>query len=79
MTVSASFRVSELNSPVEFGALPYDRHFPFTAQGLILAVAGDVGICAGRKRFDDDAMQHGADSRASAIGIPRFPRIADPF
>ena len=36
-------------------------------------------ICSGGKRLDDDPVQHRADSGAPAVGIPRFPRIADPL
>jgi len=59
-----------LHAPVEFDALPQDRHLPFAAQGCVLAVAGDVGVGAGRQRLDQDPVQHGADGGAPAVGAP---------
>jgi len=59
--------------------LPQDCHFAFASEGFVLAVAGDVGICPGGKRLDEDAVQHRADGGALAVGAPRFPRIADPL
>jgi hypothetical protein len=69
----------ELDTPVEFDALPQDRHFAFAAEGFVLAVARDVGVCSRGKRLDDDPVQHRADGGALAVGAPRFPRIADPL
>jgi hypothetical protein len=59
-----------LNTPVEFEALPQDRHLPFAAEGLVLAVARDVGVCSRGKRLDDDTVQHRADGGAPTVGIP---------
>jgi len=59
-----------LNAPVEFDALPQDRHFALTAQSLVLAVTRDIGVYTRRKRPDDDTVQHRTDSGTPAIGIP---------
>ena len=48
--------------------------------------AGPCSCCCRRrwrwlrgKRLDQDAMQHGADRGAPAVGAPRFPHITDPL
>ena len=46
---------------------------------LSLLLPATLAFCSGGKRLDDDPMQHRADSGAPAVGIPRFPRIADPL
>jgi hypothetical protein len=68
-----------LDAPVEFDALTQDFHLPFAAEGLVLAVARDVGVGPGRKRLDDDLVEHCADRGAPAVGVPRFPCTAEPL
>ena len=66
--------VRELNAPVEFDALPQDRHLTFPPDGFVLDVARRITCRTGGKRLDHDPVQHGADSGAPAVGIPRFTR-----
>lgn len=40
------------------------------AEGLVLAVACDVGVCPGWKRLDGYTVQYRTDGSAPAIGVP---------
>jgi hypothetical protein len=67
-----------LYAPVEFDALPQDRHLTFAAHCLVLDIARNVARRAWAKRFDGDAVQDGPYRGAPAVRGPRFPCVTDP-